>query len=371
MAQVVVATRDLQIGTLIGPSDVRMGLWAGALPKDALVKLDAALNRGAIANIYEGEPVLADRLAAAGSGGGLAAIIPPGMRASAVKVNDVVGLAGFVTPGMRVDVLMSGIEPGGNPGDGPRVNTLLQNIQVLSAGENLQKDSEGKPHSVQVVNLLVTPEQAEKLTLAGNQAQIQLVLRNPLDTQTDQPAGHHDVGAVRESTGGSAARAGARAGRKSRTARGGDRTPPPPVVPRRNCTQGPGHRSFQRRGQDRSDIHSPGGSKVKTKLVWNATPPAFSEVMRLVARATPFALPVAWLLTLLFVTAGAQEHRGKEAGPATPLAGALRQVSAASGPDGGQVHAARQYPSDGARFGRPGRLRGRDGRRPQRSAGER
>jgi pilus assembly protein CpaB len=189
MAQVVLATRDLQIGTLIGTSDVRMGQWAGEVPKGALSKLDAALNRGAVANMYEGEPIMADRLAAPGSGGGLAAIIPPGMRASAVKVNDVVGLAGFVTPGMRVDVLMSGIAPGGNAGDGPRVNTLLQNIQVLSAGENLQKDSEGKPHPVQVVNLLVTPDQAEKLTLASNQTQIQLVLRNPLDTETVNPPG--------------------------------------------------------------------------------------------------------------------------------------------------------------------------------------
>jgi len=189
MARVVIATHDLQIGTLIGATDVRMGPWAGTVPKGALSKLEDALNRGATASIYEGEPVIGDRLATPGSGGGLAAIIPPGLRASAVKVNDVVGLAGFVTPGMRVDVLMSGIEPGGNPVDGPRVNTLLQNIQVLSAGESLQKDSEGKPHPVQVVNLLVTPEQAEKLTLAGNQAQIQLVLRNPLDTATTSPPG--------------------------------------------------------------------------------------------------------------------------------------------------------------------------------------
>ena len=189
MAQVVVAARDLQIGTLIGPLDVRMGPWAGTLPKGALDKLDLALNRGAIASMYEGEPIIADRLATAGSGGGLAAIIPLGMRASAVRVNDVVGLAGFVTAGMRVDVLMSGMVPGSSPGEGPRVNTLLQNIQVLSAGENLQKDSEGKPHVVQVVNLLVTPEQAERLTLAGNQTQIQLVLRNPLDTQTTSPPG--------------------------------------------------------------------------------------------------------------------------------------------------------------------------------------
>ena len=189
MARVVIATRDLQIGTLIGPTDVRMGPWAGTLPKGALIKLDLALNRGAIANIYEGELILADRLAAAGSGGGLAAIIPTGMRASAVRVDEVVGLAGFVTPGMRVDVLMSGIPPGGNPTDGSRVNTLLQNIQVLSAGANLQKDSEGKPQPVQVVNLLVTPEQAEKLTLASSQTRIQLVLRNPLDTQTATPPG--------------------------------------------------------------------------------------------------------------------------------------------------------------------------------------
>src|SRR5689334_14765880 len=164
LAQVVLAGRDIQIGTLIGPADVKMGPWAGTLPKGALAKLDLALNRGAIANMYQGEPILEDRLAATGSGGGLAAIIPTGMRATGARVDEVVGLAGFVTPGMRVDVLMSGIPPGGSPGDGPRVNTLLQNIQVLSAGENLQKDSEGKPRLVQVVNLLVTPEQAEKLT---------------------------------------------------------------------------------------------------------------------------------------------------------------------------------------------------------------
>ena len=187
--QVVVAARDLQIGTLIGPEDIRMGPWVGTLPNGALAKLDLALNRGAVASMYQGEPIIADRLAAAGSGGGLAAIIPPGLRASAVRVDEVVGLAGFVTAGMRVDVLMSGIPPGGNPSEGSRVNTLLQNIQVLSAGENLQKDSEGKPHPVQVVNLLVTPEQAEKLTLASSQTHIQLVLRNPLDTQTANPPG--------------------------------------------------------------------------------------------------------------------------------------------------------------------------------------
>jgi pilus assembly protein CpaB len=191
MADVVIAARDLAIGTLIGSADLNMGHWTGTLPKGAVVKIEDALNRGAIANIYEGEPIMLDRLAAAGSGGGLAAIIPAGMRASAVRVNEVVGLAGFVTPGMRVDVLATGIPPGGNANEGTRVMTLLQNIQVLSAGGNLQKDSEGKPQVVQVVNLLVTPEQAEKLSLASNQAQIQLVLRNPTDTQITNPPGTH------------------------------------------------------------------------------------------------------------------------------------------------------------------------------------
>ena len=189
MADVVMAARDLAIGTLIGPADVKMGHWTGTLPKGAVVKIDDAVNRGAIANIFEGEPILLDRLAAAGAGGGLAAIIPAGMRASAVRVNEVVGLAGFVTPGMRVDVLATGIPPGGSATEGTRVTTLMQNIQVLSAGGNLQKDSEGKPQVVQVVNLLVTPAQAEKLSLASNQAQIQLVLRNPTDTQITTPPG--------------------------------------------------------------------------------------------------------------------------------------------------------------------------------------
>jgi pilus assembly protein CpaB len=106
------------------------------------------------------------------------------MRACAVKVDEVVNVSGFVTPGMRVDVLISGRPPGqDNSKLGTESRTLLQNIQVLSAGTDYQKDSEGKAKTVQVVNLLVTPEQAELLSLASNQVRIQLVLRNPLDTK--------------------------------------------------------------------------------------------------------------------------------------------------------------------------------------------
>jgi pilus assembly protein CpaB len=121
------------------------------------------------------------RLALKGGGAGLAALIPKGMRAVAIRVNEIVGVAGFATPGMRVDVLVSGSPPGA-AALGAVTKTLLQNVQVLSAGQNFQKDAEGKPISVPVVNLLVTPEQAEMLSLASNQTSIQLVLRNPLDT---------------------------------------------------------------------------------------------------------------------------------------------------------------------------------------------
>lgn len=187
--KIVVAAHDLQIGALIKDSDLTTGDWVGPLPKGAVINAVNALGRGVVSQLYEGEPVLDSRLAAPGSGGGLAATIRQGMRACAVRVDDVVGVAGFVRPGMRVDVLMSGTGPGANAGEGPKVKTLLQNIEVLSAGTDIQKDNEGKPVQVQVVNLLVTPEQAEMLSLASNQTKIQLVLRNPLDTDSHKTPG--------------------------------------------------------------------------------------------------------------------------------------------------------------------------------------
>jgi pilus assembly protein CpaB len=179
----VVAARDLAAGTLIQDADLQLATWFGSPPAGAILKRDALRNRAVVSSIYEGELVTETRLAPKGSGGGLAATIPPGMRACAVKVNEVVGVAGFVVPGMRVDVLITGLPPGGNALDGPKVRTLLQNIQVLSAGVNFQKDREGKPEQAQVVNLLVTPVEAEILSLASNETHIQLVLRNPMDTQ--------------------------------------------------------------------------------------------------------------------------------------------------------------------------------------------
>jgi pilus assembly protein CpaB len=181
--ELVVAARDLAVGTLIEDADLRIAAWFGPPPAGAILKREALRNRGVLSAIYEGELVTEARLAPVGSGGGLAATIPPGMRACAVKVNEVVGVAGFVVPGMRVDVLITGLPPGGSAFEGAKVRTLLQNIQVLSAGVNFQKDREGKPEQAQVVNLLVTPAQAEILSLASNETHIQLVLRNPMDTQ--------------------------------------------------------------------------------------------------------------------------------------------------------------------------------------------
>jgi pilus assembly protein CpaB len=188
--RVVAATTDIKLGAVLRDVDLTTIEIAGALPKGAILRKENAVGRGVISNLYLGEPVLESRLAAPGSGGGLAATIPQGMRATAVKVNEVVGVAGFVTPGMRVDVLITGNPPGAsNSGQGSLVRTLLQNIEVLSAGTDIQRDAEGKPQQVQVVNLLVTPTQAEILSLASNETHIQLVLRNPLDTRLDKPPG--------------------------------------------------------------------------------------------------------------------------------------------------------------------------------------
>ncbi len=182
--RVVAAAGNIKIGSLLTSSDLTSIEIAGTLPKGAILKAENAIGRGVVSNLYQGEPILEDRLAAPGSGGGLAATIPDGMRACAVKVDDVVGVAGFVTPGMRVDVLISGVPPGAtSTTQGVISKTILQNIEVLSAGTDIQKDAEGKAKPVQVVNLLVTPEQAETLSLASNHLAIQLVLRNPLDTK--------------------------------------------------------------------------------------------------------------------------------------------------------------------------------------------
>ncbi|MGI8961057.1 MAG: Flp pilus assembly protein CpaB [Bryobacteraceae bacterium] len=186
----VVAVHDLQVGALIHDSDVRQVSWGGSLPAQTAGKTQDVIGRGVIATIYANEPILNIRLAAKGAGAGLAATIPMGKRAVALRVDEVVGLAGFVLPGMRVDVLVAGNPPGGDQNRlGTLSRTVLQNIEVLSAGQKIEKNTDGKPETVQVVNLLVTPDQAETLNLASIETKVQLVLRNPLDTQEEVTRG--------------------------------------------------------------------------------------------------------------------------------------------------------------------------------------
>ncbi|MEZ5354118.1 MAG: Flp pilus assembly protein CpaB [Bryobacteraceae bacterium] len=185
---VVVAAKPLPVGVTIKPDDIKVvKIPSSAFPKGAFSKPEEVIDRPVISNVLLEEPVLEGRLAARGSGLGLAPVIPVGMRAVSVRVNDVVGVAGFVLPGMHVDVLVTGRPPGADAAT--MTTTALQDITVLSAGQAMQADPRGQAINAPVVTLLVTPEQAEALTLAGNEARIQLVLRNASDTSRSQTPG--------------------------------------------------------------------------------------------------------------------------------------------------------------------------------------
>ena len=178
--KVFVAAKDLELGALITERDVITQDYL-TVPAGAILKKEDIVNRGVTTPVHQDAPFYENALAPKGAGAGFASTIPTGMRAFAVHVNEVVGVAGFAVAGMHVDVLVAGSPPGATENVGSITRTLMQNVQVLSAGQNYQKDAEGKPVLVQVVNLLVTPGQAEILNLATQQT-IQLVLRNPTDT---------------------------------------------------------------------------------------------------------------------------------------------------------------------------------------------
>lgn len=185
--QLAVAARDLPLGTVLRAEDVRLIDWSGgALPAGYANSAAVVVGRGLITPVAMNEPLLTTKLADKEAGGGLPIVIPEGMRAVSVKVDEVIGVAGFVTPGTRVDVLVTMA-----PGVDKQTNVtrvILQNIQTLAAGQTVQRDVEGKPQTVTVITLLVTPEQAERLTLASSDGRIQLALRNTLDvTETRTP----------------------------------------------------------------------------------------------------------------------------------------------------------------------------------------
>jgi len=183
----VVAVKPLGVGAMVKPEDLKViQVPASQFPAGGISKVEEVVDRPVISNILLDEPIHEGRLAPRGSGAGLAPVIPEGMRAVSLRVNEVVGVAGFVLPGMRVDILLTG-SPSNNANRVTR--TILQNVQVLSAGQQLESNSQGQAMNVRVVTLLVSPEQAEILTLATSEGSVQLVLRNGSDTMIAKTEG--------------------------------------------------------------------------------------------------------------------------------------------------------------------------------------
>ena len=184
MAQVMVAANDLQVGTRVEERDIKViQIPNTELPPGAPRRKADVIGRGVILPLPKGAFILPQNLAGENAGAGLPALIPPGMRAVSVRVNEVISVAGFVTPGTRVDVLLTGSPNGSGE---QQTTTVLQNVAVLASGRTLERTSTGEAQNTAVITLLVTLDDAQRLTLASNQGKIQLILRNPLDTKQDE-----------------------------------------------------------------------------------------------------------------------------------------------------------------------------------------
>jgi pilus assembly protein CpaB len=188
-AQAVVAARALTVGMMVTKDDVKLVPWPAAnqVP-GSFTEIDRVVNRGVIDSTAENEPLTESKLAPVGSGAGLPPTIPEGMRAISVRVNEVIGVAGFVIPGTRVDVMVT-VK---GQGETTQTRVVLSNVTVLTAGTRYDQEratAEGKPIPTSVVTLLLTPSDAEKMTLASEEGRVMLSLRNPLDTAPTQTSG--------------------------------------------------------------------------------------------------------------------------------------------------------------------------------------
>jgi pilus assembly protein CpaB len=184
---IVVASGKLTLGTLLKDENLKFVPWpATNLPAGYFERKEDLVSRGLVQPLVENEPILESKLAPKGSGAGLPPIIPEGKRALSIRANEIIGVAGYVLPGTRVDVVLTATVPNSTE---PITKIVLQNVEVVSAAQDIQKDAEGKPKTVTVVTLLVTPEDAEKLTSASSQGQFQLALRNPLDLEETKTKG--------------------------------------------------------------------------------------------------------------------------------------------------------------------------------------
>lgn len=184
---IVVAAGKLQLGTLLKDQDLKFVPWpATNLPEGYFDRKEELVGRGLIQPLVENEPILESKLAPKGTGAGLPPIIPTGKRALSIRANEIIGVAGYVLPGTRVDVVLTGNPIGSKE---PFTKIVLQNVEVVSAAQDIQKDAEGKPKTVTVVTLLGSPEDIEKLTSASSQGQFQLALRNPIDMEEAKTRG--------------------------------------------------------------------------------------------------------------------------------------------------------------------------------------
>jgi len=178
---VIVAADDLQVGARIEDKDLKLVHFpASDLPAGRFHLKSKLIGRGVVLPIAKGEFILTNKVAGENAGAGLPALIPPGMRAISVRVNDTSAVSGFVLPGTRVDVLLTGNPEGSNE---QQTTTVLENVAVIASGSRLERSPSGEPQSAPVITLLLSPDDAEKMTLASNQGHIQLVLRNPTDTK--------------------------------------------------------------------------------------------------------------------------------------------------------------------------------------------
>jgi len=184
----VVASVPLALGSRLDATNTRVIQWpANQHVAGMFTRVDDVMNRAIVTPLAENEPVLEGKLAHKESGAGLSATIPEGMRGLSVAVNEVVNVSGFVIPGTMVDVLVTGRPVGGGSGGGSVTRTILEDVRVLAAGQRVEQDREGKPQTVAVITLLVSPDDATKLTMASTQGRIQLALRNTIDTKKNDP----------------------------------------------------------------------------------------------------------------------------------------------------------------------------------------
>jgi pilus assembly protein CpaB len=192
--QYIATSAGLDAGTVLRPADLQRIDWPGNMPLDgAFLKSEDVAGRTLLYPLAKGEPILQRQLSAPGQGVGLSSKIPDGMRAISLKSNEVVGVAGFLLPGTHIDILVTYHTPGSTE---PVTSTVLQDVRILAAGQKTQPDPEGKATTVDVVTILVTPYDAEKVVLASSQGTVHFVLRNGVDHArgTDPPAQLSELG---------------------------------------------------------------------------------------------------------------------------------------------------------------------------------